>query len=76
MKTNVEASFPTALYFDLSPIDTDSGILYAAIVLLGLYILIILEVSCIADWSLPEVQIDLCRPSQTMIHLKKYSCGT
>lgn len=45
MKTNMEASFPTAVYCDLSPIDTDSGIVYAAIVLLGLYVLIILEVS-------------------------------
>jgi hypothetical protein len=48
MKTNMDASFPTAIYCDLSPIDTDSGIVYAAIVLLGLYVLIVLEVSCAA----------------------------
>ncbi|XP_069685556.1 P protein isoform X2 [Periplaneta americana] len=45
MKTNMDGSFPTALYFDLSPIDTDSGIVYGAIVLLGLYVLIILEIT-------------------------------
>jgi hypothetical protein len=46
MKTNMEASFPTAVSFDVSPIDTDSGVVYAAVVLLGLYVLIVLEVSC------------------------------
>lgn len=49
MKTNMDASFPVAVYFDVSPIDTESGIVYAAIVLLGLYVLIVLEVGCIAD---------------------------
>jgi len=47
MKTNMDAVFPTAISFDASPIDTDHGVVYAAIVLLGLYVLIILEVSCI-----------------------------
>lgn len=50
MKTNMNASFPLAVSFDVSPIDTNSGIVYAAIVLLGLYVLIVLEVSCIADF--------------------------
>jgi hypothetical protein len=49
MKTNMDASFPSAVSFDVSPIDTDSGIIYAAIVLLGLYVLIVLEVSGIAE---------------------------
>jgi hypothetical protein len=52
MKTNMDASFPSAVSFDVSPIDTDSGIVYAAIVLLGLYVLIVLEVSCIAGFCL------------------------
>jgi hypothetical protein len=47
MKTNLDASFATAISFDASPIDTDSGVVYAAMVLLGLYVLIVLEVSCI-----------------------------
>ena len=47
MKTNMDASFPTAISFDTSPIDTDYGVVYAALVLLGLYVLIILEVSSI-----------------------------
>jgi hypothetical protein len=46
MRTNMDVSFPSAVSFDVSPIDTDSGVVYAAIVLLGLYILIVLEVSC------------------------------
>jgi hypothetical protein len=50
MKTNMDASFPSAVSFDVSPIDTDSGIVYAAIVLLGLYVLIVLEVRCSADF--------------------------
>jgi hypothetical protein len=47
MKTNMNASFATAISFDASPIDTDSGVVYAAMVLLGLYVLIVLEVSFI-----------------------------
>jgi hypothetical protein len=47
MKTNIDASLATAISFDASPIDTDSGVVYAAMVLLGLYVLIVLEVSCI-----------------------------
>jgi hypothetical protein len=45
MKTNIDTSFPTAMSFDASPIDTDWGVIYAAMVLLGLYVLIVLEVS-------------------------------
>jgi hypothetical protein len=47
MKTNMDASFPTAISFDASPIDTDYGVVYSAMVLLGLYVLIILEVSSV-----------------------------
>jgi len=47
MKTNMDASFPTAISFDASPIDTDCGVVYAAMVLLGLYVLIVLEVTSI-----------------------------
>ena len=47
MKTNMDASFATAISFDASPIDTDCGVVYAAMVLLGLYVLIVFEVSCI-----------------------------
>jgi hypothetical protein len=65
MKTNLDTSFPTAVYCDLSPIDTDSGIVYAAAVLLGLYVLIVLEVSCIAYSSVHEAQIEHCQHSKT-----------
>jgi hypothetical protein len=47
----MDASFPTAVSFDVSPIDTDSGVVYAAIVLLGLYVLIVLEVSCSVEYQ-------------------------
>lgn len=43
-QTNLEVSFPVSLSFDLSPINTEDGIVCAAAVLLGLYVLIIFEV--------------------------------
>jgi hypothetical protein len=41
--TNFDASFPINFAYDPSPLDKDLGIIYAAIVLLGLYIMIIWE---------------------------------
>ncbi|XP_046615982.1 P protein-like [Neodiprion virginianus] len=44
LKTNLQSSLPVAMGYDLSPINMEDGIIYAAVVLLGLYILIIFEV--------------------------------
>ncbi|CAH1397553.1 unnamed protein product [Nezara viridula] len=44
IKTNINRSFPISLSYQLSPIDPKDGVLYAAGVLLGLYILIIFEI--------------------------------
>lgn len=44
LRTNLEHSFPISIAYDLSPINTDDGILYAAIVLFGLYVLIVFEI--------------------------------
>ena len=44
LKTNLESGFAISMAYDLSSIDKDDGIGYAAIVLLGLYILIVFEV--------------------------------
>lgn len=41
--TNFDASFPVNFAYDPSPLDKEMGIIYAAIVLLGLYIMIIWE---------------------------------
>ncbi|GLH13798.1 Putative sodium sulfate symporter [Gryllus bimaculatus] len=43
MSTNMEASFPVALSYDLTPIDTYKGQIYGGVVLFGLYGLIITE---------------------------------
>lgn len=43
-KTNLAASFPIAISYDLSPIDPSDGIIYASLVLIGLYIVIIFEI--------------------------------
>jgi len=45
MNTTLSANFPVALTYDLFPINTEYGIIYAALVLIGLYVLIITEVS-------------------------------
>lgn len=42
--TNLVASIPISLSYDLAPINTDDGIIYAALILFGLYFLIISEV--------------------------------
>ncbi|XP_025406377.1 P protein-like [Sipha flava] len=44
MNTTLSTNFPLALTYDLFPINTEYGIIYAVIVLIGLYILIITEV--------------------------------
>lgn len=41
--TNFDASLPVNFAYDPSPLDKDMGIIYATIVLLGLYIMIIWE---------------------------------
>lgn len=41
--TNFNESFPVNFAYDPSPLDKDMGIIYATIVLLGLYIMIIWE---------------------------------
>jgi hypothetical protein len=45
MNTTLSTNFPLALTYDLFPINTEYGIIYAVVVLIGLYILIITEVS-------------------------------
>ncbi|XP_015188878.1 PREDICTED: P protein isoform X1 [Polistes dominula] len=42
--TDLEHSFPLSIAYDLSSINTDDGIPYAAVVLFGLYILIVFEI--------------------------------
>ncbi|XP_012270916.1 P protein [Orussus abietinus] len=44
LRTNLLASFPVSVGYDVSPIDTKDGTVYGAIVLLGLYVLIVFEV--------------------------------
>lgn len=44
-KTNLKTNFPVSMGYNLQPINPDSGIVYAAFVLVGLYILIIFDVS-------------------------------
>lgn len=44
MKTDLNENLPLLFAYDPSPINKDAGVIYAAIVLLGLYIMIIWEV--------------------------------
>lgn len=44
LKTNLKTNFPVSLTYNLQPINKDNGIIYACLVLLGLYILMIFEV--------------------------------
>lgn len=44
LKTNLKTNFPVSLTYNLQPINKDYGIIYAVLVLLGLYILMIFEV--------------------------------
>lgn len=45
LKTNIHTMFPVSLEYNITPIDTNYGTIYAALILLSLYILIIFEVS-------------------------------
>ncbi|XP_076623101.1 P protein [Colletes latitarsis] len=44
LKTNLESSFAVSMSYDLSLLDKTNGLIYAAMILLGLYILIIFEI--------------------------------
>lgn len=44
LRTNIEESLPIQLAYDPSPIDKVTGVMYASVVLLGLYIMIIWEI--------------------------------
>ena len=44
MKTDLNESLPLLFTYDPSPIDKEAGVIYAAIVLIGLYVMIIWEV--------------------------------
>lgn len=44
MVSNLNATLPVQFSYDANPIDTNTGVIYAAVVLLGLYIMIIWEV--------------------------------
>lgn len=44
MRTNLRVSFPAALHYDTSPINMEDGVIYAAIVLIGLYAMVIFEI--------------------------------
>ncbi|KAL0276904.1 UNVERIFIED_CONTAM: hypothetical protein PYX00_004364 [Menopon gallinae] len=43
-QTNLNSSFPISVDYDLSPIDLEDGVVYAALVLFGLYVFIIFEI--------------------------------
>lgn len=43
MYTELETSFPVVFSYDPTPLDKDLGIIFATIVLLGLYVMIIWE---------------------------------
>jgi P protein len=43
MLTHLDTSFPVNFWYDPSPLDKEVGIIFAAIILLGLYVLIIWE---------------------------------
>lgn len=44
LRTNIDESLPLQIAYDPSPIDKVTGVIYASIVLLGLYIMIIWEI--------------------------------
>ncbi|VEN62049.1 unnamed protein product [Callosobruchus maculatus] len=43
-KTNLESNFPVSMGYNLQPINPDDGVIYAALVLLGLYVLIVFDI--------------------------------
>jgi P protein len=44
MYTDIDVSMPLLFEFDPTPVDVDTGILYATAVLIGLYVMIIWEI--------------------------------
>lgn len=44
IRTNLPISFPIRLAYDNTPIDRSVGVIYAAVILLGLYVMIIWEI--------------------------------
>lgn len=44
LRTNLQTMFPVSLEYNITPIDANYGTIYAAVVLLALYVLIIFEV--------------------------------
>lgn len=49
LRTNSKSSLSFSIAYNLSPINTDTGIPYAAVILIGLYIMIIFEVNHIRE---------------------------
>ena len=47
LRTNLHVSFPVSIRYDASPINMDDGVIYAAVVLLSLYVMVIFEVSVV-----------------------------
>lgn len=45
LHTNLHVSFPVSIRYDTSPITLEDGVVYAAVVLVGLYAMVIFEVS-------------------------------
>ncbi|CAH1980081.1 unnamed protein product [Acanthoscelides obtectus] len=43
-KTNLESNFPVSMGYNLQPINPDDGVIYAALVLIGLYVLIVFDI--------------------------------
>lgn len=44
LKTDLHKNFPLSMVYNLQPINFDYGVIYAGLVLIGLYILIVFEV--------------------------------
>ncbi|KAK3928138.1 P protein [Frankliniella fusca] len=44
MRTNLHISFPISIHYDTSPINMEDGVIYAAVVLVGLYAMVIFEI--------------------------------
>lgn len=44
MMTNIKSNFPISISYNLQPINFNDGVLYATLVLIGLYVLIVFEV--------------------------------
>lgn len=44
LQTDLHKNFPLSMVYDLQPINFDYGVIYAGLVLTGLYVLIVFEV--------------------------------